>query len=449
MWEIMNKNTYSNRLMNNMKVDDLNHLVIGGVSAVEIAKKYGTPVNVYDLTLIKEKIKTFKNAFSKYENKTQVAYASKAFSSLALFEVLAEEDVSLDVVSGEELYLALKAGFEKSRIHFHGNNKSYEELKTAISEQIGCIVVDNFYEIVMIEKLVNELNVTIDILLRVTPGVEAHTHEYITTGQADSKFGFDLASGQVDQAIKQIKEIENINMIGLHSHIGSQIFEVEGYEIVIEKLLQKASEWKKMYDFNLKVLNVGGGFGIKYTDDDSPLPLDKYAKAIIRSVRTHSAANNLNLPEIWIEPGRSIVGEAGTTLYTVGTQKDIPQIRKYVSVDGGMADNIRPALYQAKYSGVLANKVVDLNEEEVVSIAGKACESGDMLMWDVILPQPKPGDILAMFSTGAYGYAMASNYNRLTKPAVVFIENGNDFLAIRRETVEDYLKLENSIKNWE
>lgn len=448
MWEIMNKNTYSNRLMNNMKVDDLNHLVIGGVSAVEIAKKYGTPVNVYDLTLIKEKIKTFKNAFSKYENLTQVAYASKAFSSLALFEVLAEEDVSLDVVSGEELYLALKAGFEKSRIHFHGNNKSYEELKTAISEQIGCIVVDNFYEIVMIEKLVNELNVTIDILLRVTPGVEAHTHEYITTGQADSKFGFDLASGQVDQAIKQIKEIENINMIGLHSHIGSQIFEVEGYEIVIEKLLQKASEWKKMYDFNLKVLNVGGGFGIKYTDDDSPLPLDKYAKAIIRSVRTHSAANNLNLPEIWIEPGRSIVGEAGTTLYTVGTQKDIPQIRKYVSVDGGMADNIRPALYQAKYSGVLANKVVDLNEE-VVSIAGKACESGDMLMWDVVLPQPKPGDILAMFSTGAYGYAMASNYNRLTKPAVVFIENGNDFLAIRRETVEDYLKLENSIKNWE
>lgn len=448
MWEIMNKNTYSNRLMNNMKVDDLNHLVIGGVSTVEISKKYGTPVNVYDLTLIKEKIKTFKNAFSKYENKTQVAYASKAFSSLALFEVLAEEDVSLDVVSGEELYLALKAGFEKSRIHFHGNNKSYEELKTAISEQIGCIVVDNFYEIVMIEKLVNELNVTIDILLRVTPGVEAHTHEYITTGQADSKFGFDLASGQVDQAIKQIKEIENINMIGLHSHIGSQIFEVEGYEIVIEKLLQKASEWKKMYDFNLKVLNVGGGFGIKYTDDDSPLPLDKYAKAIIRSVRTHSAANNLNLPEIWIEPGRSIVGEAGTTLYTVGTEKDIPQIRKYVSVDGGMADNIRPALYQAKYSGVLANKVVDLNEE-VVSIAGKACESGDMLMWDVVLPQPKPGDILAMFSTGAYGYAMASNYNRLTKPAVVLIENGNDFLAIRRETVEDYLKLENSIKNWE
>lgn len=448
MWEIMNKNTYSNRLMNNMKVDDLNHLVIGGVSAVEISKKYGTPVNVYDLTLIKEKIKTFKNAFSKYENKTQVAYASKAFSSLALFEVLAEEDVSLDVVSGEELYLALKAGFEKSRIHFHGNNKSYEELKTAISEQIGCIVVDNFYEIVMIEKLVNELNVTIDILLRVTPGVEAHTHEYITTGQADSKFGFDLASGQVDQAIKQIKEIENINMIGLHSHIGSQIFEVEGYEIVIEKLLQKASEWKKMYDFNLKVLNVGGGFGIKYTDDDSPLPLDKYAKAIIRSVRTHSAANNLNLPEIWIEPGRSIVGEAGTTLYTVGTEKDIPQIRKYVSVDGGMADNIRPALYQAKYSGVLANKVVNLNEE-VVSIAGKACESGDMLMWDVVLPQPKPGDILAMFSTGAYGYAMASNYNRLTKPAVVLIENGNDFLAIRRETVEDYLKLENSIKNWE
>jgi len=444
---MMNKQIYTKRLMSNMEVNGQNHLVIDGVDTVDIVNKYGTPVNVYDITLIKQKINAFKEAFKNYENKTQVAYASKAFSSLALYELLAKEDVSLDVVSGGELFLALKAGFPKERIHFHGNNKSYEELETAITEQIGCIVIDNFYEISMIDELTTKHDTAVDVLIRVTPGVEAHTHEYITTGQADSKFGFDLSSGQVDAAIKQIKAIDKINMIGLHAHIGSQIFEVDGYQAVIEKLISKAKEWKDAYAFDLNVLNVGGGFGIRYTDDDSPLPLDEYALAIMNAVREQAELNGLELPEIWIEPGRSIVGEAGTSLYTVGTQKTIPSIRKYVSVDGGMADNIRPALYQAEYTGVLANRVSDASEENV-SIAGKACESGDMLIWDITLPEPDQNDILAVFSTGAYGYAMASNYNRLPRPAVVFVEKGKDFLAIRRETVEDYLKLENSIENW-
>jgi len=444
---MMNKQIYIKRLMSNMEVNGQNHLVIDGVDTVDIVNKYGTPVNVYDITLIKQKINAFKEAFKNYENKTQVAYASKAFSSLALYELLAKEDVSLDVVSGGELFLALKAGFPKERIHFHGNNKSYEELETAITEQIGCIVIDNFYEISMIDELTTKHDAAVDVLIRVTPGVEAHTHEYITTGQADSKFGFDLSSGQVDVAIKQIKAIDKINMIGLHAHIGSQIFEVDGYQAVIEKLISKAKEWKDAYAFDLNVLNVGGGFGIRYTDDDSPLPLDEYARAIMNAVREQAELNGLELPEIWIEPGRSIVGEAGTSLYTVGTQKTIPSIRKYVSVDGGMADNIRPALYQAEYTGVLANRVSDASEENV-SIAGKACESGDMLIWDITLPEPDQNDILAVFSTGAYGYAMASNYNRLPRPAVVFVEKGKDFLAIRRETVEDYLKLENSIENW-
>ena len=443
----MKKQIYTKRLMSNMEVNGQNHLVIDGVDTVDIVNKYGTPVNVYDITLIKQKINAFKEAFKNYENKTQVAYASKAFSSLALYELLAKEDVSLDVVSGGELFLALKAGFPKERIHFHGNNKSYEELETAITEQIGCIVIDNFYEISMIDELTTKHDTAVDVLIRVTPGVEAHTHEYITTGQADSKFGFDLSSGQVDAAIKQIKAIDKINMIGLHAHIGSQIFEVDGYQAVIEKLISKAKEWKDAYAFDLNVLNVGGGFGIRYTDDDSPLPLDEYALAIMNAVREQAELNGLELPEIWIEPGRSIVGEAGTSLYTVGTQKTIPSIRKYVSVDGGMADNIRPALYQAEYTGVLANRVSDASEENV-SIAGKACESGDMLIWDITLPEPDQNDILAVFSTGAYGYAMASNYNRLPRPAVVFVEKGKDFLAIRRETVEDYLKLENSIENW-
>ncbi|SFB88085.1 diaminopimelate decarboxylase [Alkalibacterium subtropicum] len=443
----MNKQTYNKRLMSNMSVNGQNHLVIDGVDTVDIVNKYGTPVNVYDISLIKQKISAFKEAFKNYENKTQVAYASKAFSSLALYEMLAKEDVSLDVVSGGELFLALKAGFPKERIHFHGNNKSYEELEAAISEQIGCIVIDNFYEIGMIKELTDKCDTKVDVLIRVTPGVEAHTHEYITTGQADSKFGFDLTSGQVETAIKQIKSIERINMIGLHAHIGSQIFEVDGYQVVIEKLISKAKEWKNAYNFDLDVLNVGGGFGIRYTDEDAPLPLEEYAKAIMSAVRKHAELNDMELPEIWIEPGRSIVGEAGTSLYTIGTQKTIPSIRKYVSVDGGMADNIRPALYQAEYTGVLANRVNE-EEEEKVSIAGKACESGDMLIWDITLPQPDQNDILAVFSTGAYGYSMASNYNRLPRPAVVFVENGKDFLAIRRETVQDYLKLENSIENW-
>ena len=433
--------------MNNMEVNDKNHLVIGGLDTVDIAGKYGTPVNVYDISLIKEKINAFKDAFKAYANKTQVAYASKAFSSLALYEILAKEDVSLDVVSGGELFLALEAGFPRERIHFHGNNKSYEELETAIRETIGCIVIDNFHEINMIEELSGKLEKKVDVLIRVTPGVEAHTHEYITTGQADSKFGFDLASGQVEDAIRQIDAALNINSIGLHAHIGSQIFEVDGYQAVIEKLMGKAKEWKEAYGFDLKVLNVGGGFGIRYTEDDSPLPLDAYAKAIMDAVRKYAGINELDLPEIWIEPGRSIVGEAGVSLYTVGTQKTVPSVRKYVSVDGGMADNIRPALYQAEYTGVLANRV-NADSEELVSIAGKACESGDMLIWDITLPEPQQHDILAIFSTGAYGYAMASNYNRLPRPAVVFIENGKDFLAIRREEVQDYLRLENSIKNW-
>lgn len=443
---MMNKNIYNKRLMSNMEINNQNHLVIDGVDTLDIVEKYGTPVNVYDVSLIRDKINAFKTAFKDYENQTQVAYASKAFSSLALYELLSKEDVSLDVVSGGELFLALQAGFPKERIHFHGNNKSYEELQTAVQENIGCIVIDNFVEISMLEEIAAQLNQVVDVLIRVTPGVEAHTHEYITTGQADSKFGFDLASGQVEEAIKIIAKSEHINSIGLHAHIGSQIFEVDGYQAVIEKLMVKAKEWQDAFNFKLKVLNVGGGFGIRYTEEDSPLPLSEYAIAIIDAVRMHAKTNKLDLPEIWIEPGRSIVGEAGTSLYTIGTHKIVPSIRKYVSVDGGMADNIRPALYQAEYTGVLANRVADTNEEEV-SIAGKACESGDMLIWDITLPRPVQDDILAVFSTGAYGYSMASNYNRLPRPAVVFVEKGQDFLAIRRERFQDYLTLENSIKN--
>lgn len=445
MWDSMT-NQFENRLVENMTVNANNHLEISGVDATELAKTYGTPLYVYDIALVKNKIKAFKDAFRSYEKGTQVAYASKAFSSLALYQLLAKEDVSLDVVSGGELYLAIQAGFPSERIHVHGNNKSYQELKEALSYKVGCIVVDNFREIEMINDLTEELDTSVDVLIRVTPGIEAHTHEYITTGQEDSKFGFDLASNQVEEAIVRLSELPRLNTIGLHAHIGSQIFEVTGYEAVIQKLMASSKEWSNRFDFDLSVLNVGGGFGIRYTDKDEPRPLEEYANAIMDAVRKQAQENDLSLPEIWIEPGRSIVGEAGTSLYSIGTNKTIPSVRKYVTVDGGMADNIRPALYQAEYTGVLANKV-ESNQSETVSIAGKACESGDMLIWDLSLPETTPGDLLAVFSTGAYGYSMASNYNRLPRPAVVFVENGKDFLAIRRETYEDFLRLENRLDN--
>ncbi|MCC5894952.1 MAG: diaminopimelate decarboxylase [Alkalibacterium sp.] len=431
--------------MENMAINSQNHLEISSVDSTKLAKKYGTPLYVYDLSLIKKRIQSFKDAFSKYENKTQVAYASKAFSSLALYEILADEDVSLDVVSGGELFLAVQAGFPSERIHFHGNNKSHQELTEAIEHKVGCIVVDNFIELAMLDEITNQLDTKVDVLIRVTPGIEAHTHEYITTGQEDSKFGFDLSSGQVERAIETLQKSAFINVIGLHAHIGSQIFEVEGYQAVIGKLIDKASQWKKTYDFDLNVLNVGGGFGIRYTKEDKPLPLEEYAEAIMSAVRNEADQYGLSLPEIWIEPGRSIVGEAGTTLYSVGTEKSIPDVRKYVSIDGGMADNIRPALYQAKYTGVLANRVLE-NQLETVSVAGKACESGDMLIWDITLPVVSRNDVLAVFSTGAYGYSMASNYNRLPRPAVVFVEEGKDWLAIKRESYQDFLNLEISSK---
>ncbi|WP_462225623.1 diaminopimelate decarboxylase [Alkalibacterium sp.] len=437
----MTSTDFNKRLMDGMTISEENHLKINGVDTVALAEKYGTPLYVYDIDLVLNKIRSFKDAFKCYEKKTQVAYASKAFSSLALYERLAGEDVSLDVVSGGELYLALKAGFPADRIHFHGNNKSSRELREAIANGIGCIVLDNFIELTMLEEITEQLQKNINVLIRVTPGIHAHTHDYISTGQEDSKFGFDLASGQVEKVIERLMSSTYINAIGLHAHIGSQIFEVSGYEAVIDKLMKKADEWRSTYQFNLEVLNVGGGFGIRYVENDAPLSLSVFAEAIMTAVKKSSNELNLELPEIWIEPGRSIVGEAGTTLYTVGTEKEIPEVRKYISVDGGMADNIRPALYQATYTGVLANRVND-DSVEKVSVAGKACESGDMLIWDIELPEINQSDILAVFSTGAYGYSMASNYNRLPRPAVVFLENGEDSLAIRRETYDDYLNLE-------
>ncbi|MFY0542996.1 diaminopimelate decarboxylase, partial [Brevibacillus sp. H7] len=316
---------------------------------------------------------------------------------------------------------------------------SVEEITMALDAHIGCFVVDNFYELALLEQLGEERGQTVAVLLRVTPGVEAHTHEYISTGQQDSKFGFDVMSGQALQAITLAHKSSSLHLLGVHSHIGSQIFETDGFLIAVKRLAELLEEAKKETGFVPEVLNVGGGFGIRYVEGDTPLPPEAYVRTITSAVRDEWTARNLPLPELWIEPGRSIVGDAGTTLYRVGSTKEIPNVRKYLAVDGGMTDNLRPALYQARYEAAIANK---MNEpaDDVVSIAGKCCESGDMLIWDVALPQTSPGDILAVSCTGAYGYAMSNNYNRIARPAVVFVKNGEAELVVKRESLADVIR---------
>lgn len=421
------------------KVNSKGHLEIGGIDSTWLAKKYGTPLYVYDVSMIRKNSQAFVNMFDALDVEAQVSYASKAFSSIAMLQVAKQEKLSLDVVSEGELYTALQADFPPEKIHFHGNNKSIGELTMAIENDIGCIVLDNFYEIELLEQLLDKYDKKMDVLMRVTPGIKSKTHHYIMTGHEDSKFGFSLSNGQADEAFKLIHQHEKIRFIGLHCHIGSQIFETDRFLMANEILFKKLSEWHLNYEFTSEVLNLGGGFGIRYTEEDSPLPYETYVRAIVDAVKMQVEKSGMPMPEIWIEPGRSIVGNAGITLYEIGSMKRIPGIRDYVSVDGGMADNIRPALYGAKYEGVLANKATK-KPITTVSIAGKCCESGDMLIWDLPVPKIQSGDILAVFSTGAYAYSMASHYNRLPKPAIVFVEDGVDKLVVKRETYQDVVK---------
>ncbi|AWB45058.1 diaminopimelate decarboxylase [Paenibacillus sp. CAA11] len=412
------------------------HLEIGGCDTVDLRNQYETPLYVMDEALIRQRAREYIEAFKKSGLSFQVAYASKAFCTMAMCRLVEEEGLSLDVVSEGELYTALQADFPPERIHFHGNNKTPEELQMAISAQIGCFVVDNFDELHLLNAIAAENKTQVNILLRVTPGVEAHTHEYISTGQTDSKFGFDISNGSAYEAVQLALDKPNLVLLGLHSHIGSQIFEVDGFQVAAERVSAFAVQVKHELGATFRVINLGGGFGIRYTDEDAPLEVSEYITAITDAVKKHFTRVYQTLPEIWVEPGRSLVGDAGTTLYTIGTSKDIPGVRKYVSVDGGMTDNPRPALYDSKYEALLANRALE-EAEETVSIAGKCCESGDMLIWDTKLPHVVSGDLLAVACTGAYNYSMASNYNRIRRPAVVFVKDGRSDLVVKRETLPD------------
>ena len=423
--------------MTNYLTNELEHLTIDGADAVSLAETYGTPLYVYDVSKIRQTMRAFKTLFEKENVTYVVSYASKAFATKAIYQVAQQEGIHADIVSGGELVTAIKAGFDTKHLSFNGNNKSFDELTLAVEKGVGTIIVDNFLELKLLSTIAQEHQIKQDILLRISPGISAHTHEFISTGQQDSKFGFDLLTGQAEEAFQIAKNDDNLNLRGLHAHIGSQIFDVTGFEKNAALLADTAQSW----GWQPAVINVGGGFGIRYTADDKPLPESEYVAAIIRTLKGKAASYDWKMPEIWIEPGRSIVGPAGQTLYTIGSRKDIPDIRHYLAVDGGMGDNIRPALYQAQYEAVLANQP-NAQTKEVVRVAGKYCESGDVLVWQQALPETQPGDILSVLATGAYGYAMASNYNRNPRPAVVFVENGKHQLVVARETYEHIMSLD-------
>ncbi len=415
------------------KINEKGNLEIGGCDVVELAEKYDTPLYIYDENTIRQICNEYKQAFSSY-GKTNFLFASKAFLTKAMCAILKSENFGLDVVSGGEIYTAFKSDFDMTKTVFNGNNKSIDELELALDVNVGRFSVDNFLELALLDNLAKSKNKTVDIFLRITPGIECHTHEYIQTGHLDSKFGFDLT--QIDEAVELIKEqYSNLNLKGFHAHIGSQIFETQVYYDEVEVMIKELARVNGKFGLKLDELNIGGGLGIKYVESDQPPSIEEIAKVIIRSIEVNSAKYNIEQPTIYLEPGRSVVGTAGVTIYTIGSSKQVPNGRKYVAVDGGMADNARPSMYQAVYSAIVANKA---NEKsvETVTIAGKYCESGDILIKDIKLPQLEEGDILCVFNTGAYGYSMSSNYNRTLRPAIVLVKNAQSDIIVKRETYD-------------
>ena len=409
-----------------------------GCNTLDLAKKYGTPLYVYSENDIKDKCNELKNCFINKFNDVRVAYASKAFLSLYMCKIIEQEGFCLDVVSGGELYVALKAKFPAERIEFNGNNKLNSEIEMAIDNNIGRIIVDSLNELDIIEKMCKIKNKKINILFRITPGVNIKSHDYISTGKKDSKFGIPLDEDIIFPYVERAIKSEYVNFLGFHFHIGSQLHDNKPYLIALETSLKLVKEIKERYNFNITELNLGGGFGIQYVEDEKRKPFSYFIEPLMKRIEEFFNDINIPMPSIVIEPGRSIVGEAGITLYTIGSIKEIKGIRNYVSVDGGMTDNIRPALYDAIYEGIIANKANNSNKDKY-TICGKCCESGDILIKDIKLPNPETGDILAVFSTGAYCYSMASNYNKNLIPAVVVVSNGKSGLIVKRQSFDDLI----------
>ena len=422
-------------------VNGLGHLCIGGCDSIELAREYGTPLYVFDEFTIRSKCQEFENEFKKRYLDTLVIYASKAFLSKPIALILKEEGLGLDVVSGGELSIAQTISFPPDKIYFHGNNKTTDELNLALDWKIGRIVVDNFHELTILDRLASAKGIRQNILLRLTPGVDPHTHRYTTTGILDSKFGFPLITGQAEEAVAKAMSASNLDLVGLHFHLGSPIPDTSPYQLAIDLTLHFAKEMGNKHGLDLKEISPGGGFAVNYTRDSRIPSIADYSEAIITKLLNTADKLSLAHPRCIIEPGRAIMGQAGVALYTVGAIKEITGIRKYVCVNGGMGDNIRPALYEAEYEALIANKI---NEEEMteVTIAGKYCESGDILVKNATIASVLTGDTIAIPVAGAYSIPMASNYNMIPRPAIVMVKDGKAHLIRKRESYEDLMKLD-------
>jgi diaminopimelate decarboxylase len=423
-------------------IDPNGYLWIGSCRADALARQFGTPLYVFDEATLRDRCRQYKAALTAhYPGSSQVAYAGKAWLSLAWLDILAEEGLGLDVVSGGELYLAQQAGFPPDRVHFHGNNKSAEELTLALDWEMGRIVVDNHHELELLDALAARRGVQANVWLRLSPDIDVHTHVYRKTGLLDSKFGFPITTGDAASALRQALASPHLIPLGLHTHLGSLIYEVEPFVQAVHSILDFVATMADQHAFALRELSPGGGWGVPYSEDDPVAPIERYVRAVSLAVAEGCAQRGLSLPKLILEPGRSIVAPAGLALYTVGSRKEIPGVRTYVSVDGGMADNIRPALYGSRYTALVANKA-GAEPAEVVTVAGKYCESGDVLIKDIVLPHTTPGDLLAIPMAGAYNLPLASNYNLAARPAVVLVRGGNAYLIQRRETFGDLMRRE-------
>ncbi|MCL2837727.1 MAG: diaminopimelate decarboxylase [Oscillospiraceae bacterium] len=427
-------------VMDTLKVNNNGNLELGGLDVQSVAREFGTPLYIMDEDKIRQNCRVYTKSINDYYGGNGLAlYAGKALACKYIFNIIKEENMGLDVSSGGELFTALSCGFPAEKIYFHGNHKIEDELFLALDAGVGRFVVDNKSELELLNRLAVEKGKVAQIAFRVKPGVEAHTHEFIRTGQIDSKFGFTLETGEAEEIIKIAAALEGVKVVGVHCHIGSQIFDRAPFELAARIMLEFIADMRDKHGVKLTELNLGGGFGIKYTDDDNPISYDHYIAAIAKVVDEVCAERNIQRPFILMEPGRSIVADAGLTVYTVGEVKEIPNIRTYVVVDGGMTDNPRHIMYDAKYDAKLVSNPCGA-AEQTVTIAGRCCESGDVLIRDIGLPKVKVGDMLAVLSTGAYNYSMASNYNRIPRPPIVMISNGEAKLAVRRESYEDLIR---------
>jgi len=416
-------------------------LFVGGVAAAQLAREFGTPLYVMDEGRLRERCRAYTAALREAYPHSQAVFASKALCCVGMCRLARDEGLHLDAVSCGEIVTALRAGVPAAHLLLHGSNKTPDELEMALEVGVGRIVVDNFYDLELLGALTRRTGRTADVLLRLTPGIEPHTHRAIQTGGVDSKFGFGIVDGTAREAVARTLDVPGVRLRGIHCHIGSQILELEPFAEAAEAMMEVAAWMARDHTAVVEDLDLGGGLGVRYLPEDRPPSVQAYVAALADVVRRRAREDRLPLPRLLVEPGRSIVGDAGVTLYTVGAIKPIRDVRTYVSVDGGMYENPRPSLYQAQYHSVLADRL-DEPATATVTVAGRCCESGDVLVWDARLPEPRPGDVLAVFTTGAYTYSMASNYNRYPRPAVVFVSGGRARVVVRRETIDDVLALD-------